>query len=77
MEGSLAKSGVWGYFDIATNGVWNKEGCATTPTICKALEEAGLGVVGKVSLSQIRGVVNPIYANSTLKSQNRHWHKLG
>ena len=53
MEGSLAKSGVWGYFDIATNGVWNKEGCATTPTICKALEEAGLGVVGKVSLSQI------------------------
>ena len=23
------------------------------------------------------GVVNPIYANSTLKSQNRHWHKLG
>ena len=19
----------------------------------------------------------PIYANSTLKSQNRHWHKLG
>jgi len=51
MEGNLAKNGVWGYFDIVNNGVWNKEGCATTPTICKALEEAGLGVVGKTYIS--------------------------